>query len=134
MLTFLSLNCASIDAKFDQLTIKLQQLKNNGVDITAICIQETWLANNSDTSILQINDYNLISQGKICSAHGGLLIYLNKKLSYEILHINNVSTIWECQFIEITLNVLNKKIILGNVYRPPHDTNVKSAEASGPTS
>ena len=46
----------------------------------------------------------------------------NKKLSYEILHkINNVSTIWEGRFIEITLNVLNKKIILGNIYRPPHD-------------
>ena len=48
---------------------------------------------------------------------------LPNKLSYEILHINNVSTIWEGQFIEITLNVLNKKIILGNIYRPPHDTN-----------
>ena len=48
---------------------------------------------------------------------------LPNKLSYEILHINNVSTIWEGQYIEITLNVLNKKIILGNIYRPPHDTN-----------
>ena len=79
--------------------------------------------NNSDASLLQINECNLISQGKICYAHGGLLIYLNnKKLSYAILHnINNVSTIWERRFIEITLNVLNKKIILGNIYRPPHN-------------
>ena len=34
------------------------------------------------------------------------------------------SNIWEGQFIEIEQeNVGNKKIILGNVYRPPRDTN-----------
>ena len=41
--TILSLNCASINAKFDEILIKLRQLKNNGTDINIICLQETWL-------------------------------------------------------------------------------------------
>ena len=41
-----------------------------------------------------------------------------------MIHIQANSNIWEGQFIEIEHeNVGNKKIILGNVYRPPHDIN-----------
>ena len=38
-------------------------------EIHAICLQETWLSENSDTSLLHIDGFNLIMQGKICSAH-----------------------------------------------------------------
>ena len=41
--SILSLNCQSINAKFDQLNIKVQQLKSNGYKFSAICLQETWL-------------------------------------------------------------------------------------------
>ena len=34
----LSLNCQSINAKFDQLNIKVQQLKSNGYEFSAICL------------------------------------------------------------------------------------------------
>ena len=47
----LSLNCQSINAKFDQRNIKVQQLKNNGYEFSAICLQETWLSSDSDTSL-----------------------------------------------------------------------------------
>ena len=74
MFTILSLNCASINAKIDQIKIKIQQLENNGTNVSAVCIEETWLSDGSDTSLLQIDDYNLISKGKMCSSHGGLSI------------------------------------------------------------
>ena len=62
----LSLNCQrqSINAKFDQLNIKVQQLKGNGYEFSAICLQETWLSSDSDTSLFKIDGYTLISQGK----------------------------------------------------------------------
>ena len=50
----LSLNCQSINAKFDQLNIKVQQLKSNGYEFSAICLQETWLSSDSDTSFFLI--------------------------------------------------------------------------------
>ena len=76
-----------------------------------------------DTSLLQIDDFNLIPQGKICSAHAGLLIYLRKDIKYKVLHVCPKSTIWEGQFIQLTEKLANKKIVLGNIYRPPMDTN-----------
>ena len=77
---FNSLNCQSINAKFDQINIKLHEQKNNGYEFSAICLQETWLTENSDTSRFMINGYTLILQGQICTAHGGLAIYLCQQI------------------------------------------------------
>ena len=74
----LSINCQSINAKCDQVNIKVQQLKGNGYEFSAFCLQETWLTSDSDTSIFKIDGYNLISQGKMCSSHGGLAIYVSE--------------------------------------------------------
>ena len=76
----LSLNCQSINAKFVQLTIKVQQLNSNGYEFSAICLQETRLSSDSDTSLIIIDGYNLISQGKMYSSHGGLAIYISEKI------------------------------------------------------
>ena len=119
----LSLNCQSINAKFDQLNIKVQQLKGNGHEFSAICLQETWLSSDSDTSLFKIDGYNLISQGKMCSSHGGLAIYVSEKFNFSNIDLNINSQIWEGQFIEIANIESNKSLILGNVYRPLNNTN-----------
>ena len=116
----MSLNCQSIDAKFDQLNIKVQQSKSNCYEFSAICLQETWL---SSTSLFKIRGYNLISQGKMCSSHGGLAIYISEQFKFSTTDLNINSQIWEGQFIEIANIESNKSLILGNVYRPPKNTN-----------
>ena len=45
---FLSLNCQSINAKFVQRNIKVQQLNSNGCECSAMCLQETWLSSDSE--------------------------------------------------------------------------------------
>ena len=97
----LSLNCQSINAKFGQLNIKVQQLKSNGYEFSTICLQETWLSSDSDTSLFKIDRYNLTSQGKMCSSHGGLAIYIHEKFNFSTIDLNINSQIWEGQFIEI---------------------------------
>ena len=42
--TILSLNCASLNAKFDQIKILVENLKQNQCMFSAICLQETWLS------------------------------------------------------------------------------------------
>ena len=121
--SILSLNCQSINAKFDQLNIKVQQLKSNGYKFSAICLQETWLSSDSDTSLFKIDGYKLTSQGKMCSSHGGLAIYINEKFNFSTIDLNINSQIWEGQFIEIENIESNNSLILGNVYRPPNNTN-----------
>ena len=65
-----SFNCQSINAKIDELKIKIMQCKAINCQFSAICLQETWLSGNADTSLLQIDGHTLISRGKTCSAQG----------------------------------------------------------------
>ena len=118
-----SLNCQSLNAKFDEIKIQIETFRNGGCEISAFCLQETWLGEDYDTSLLQIEGYTLISQGKICSSHAGLAIYLNNKYKYKTVEVFEKSNIWESQFLEITYQTMTKTIILGNVYRPPKDIN-----------
>ena len=59
----------------------------------------------------------------MCSSHGGLAIYINEKFNFSTIDLNINSQIWEGQFIEIENIESNKSLILGNVYRPPNNTN-----------
>ena len=121
--SILSVNIQSLNAKINQLRIILADLDQQGYQFSAICLQESWLSHDSDTALLQLDGYTLISQGKICSAHGGLVIYLKKEYTYKILSLYKDSDIWEGQFLEISGNTLKGKIIIGNIYRPPRDIN-----------
>jgi len=118
----LSLNCQSLNAKYEELKVYLDIYNNGSQKIFALCLQETWLAADADLSHLQIPGYTLISKGKSCSAHGGVAIYLDEKVSYRDLNIYGNPDTWDGLFLEITLgdeNTESKKIILGNIYRPP---------------
>ena len=119
----LSLNIQSLNAKFDELVIFLHKLNESGCEFGAICIQETWLIDQSHVSLFKIDGYNLISQGKKCSAHGGLAIYLNDKLNYKSLTLYEKSDFFEAQFIEISGSDIHKPVSIGNMYRPPRDLN-----------
>ena len=115
--SILSLNCQCLTAKFDQISIKVQQLQSKGFEFDAIWLQETWLSDDSDTSLFQIQGYNLISQGKICSEHGGLAICISNIFNFKIIDMNIHSQIWDGLFIEISKFNANKVLIIGNVYR-----------------
>jgi len=73
-----SLNCQSLLAKFDCLKMYLDSYNNESFNISALCLQETWLTEGSDLSLIQIPGYNLIHLGRSCSAHSGLAIYLHQ--------------------------------------------------------
>lgn len=85
--SLLSINIQSINPKFDKLATLLTMLKENNFIFSTICIQETWLTQNHDTSILNLPGYNLIHQGKICSEHGGLITYLKEDFTYSIRNV-----------------------------------------------
>ena len=89
--------------------------------ISAICVQETWLSEEDDSSLFNLNGYNCISKGKTCSQKGGLIIYLNENFTYKTIDIAEPSTLWESQVIEISSPALSKKVIPGNFYRRPKE-------------
>ena len=100
-------------------------LEDFGISLGALCIQESWLSEHDDTSLIKLEGYNCITQGKTSSLRGGLLIYLHEKYNYTCKHLNNSFELWENQFIEISGEWVTKNIILGNIDRPPK-TNIDS--------
>ena len=121
--TVFSINAQSINAKINELTSLLGELESHNFSFSALCIQETWLEHDADTSLLQIPGYTLISLGRTCSAHGGLIIYLQDKYTFHICDLYKGSDLWEGLFIEISGNNLKHPITLGNIYRPPRFNN-----------
>ena len=98
-------------------------MKNRNCFFDAICLQETWLSNDADASLFKLEGYKIISKGKTCSSHGGLLIYLNSSYHYKNILTDTTSDIWEGQLISVSNHTTNKKITIGNIYRPPRDIN-----------
>ena len=120
-----SLNIQSLNSKFDSLLAFLLHLDaaRCGYNFDAICLRETWLSPKCDTSFLNIPGYHLIHQGKTCSQHSGLIIYLSDKFSYSIKDIQVKSELWDEQFIDVHGENLKGKITIGNIYRPPRSNN-----------
>jgi hypothetical protein len=124
-----STNAQFIYAKIDQLKIFIERLKHLGHAFSVICIQESWLTDNADTSQLQLEGYKMISQGHSCSTKGGLIIYLQEEYDYIYKNKLNKYESWEGQVIQIKKgNTLNKAINLVNIYRPPKDITEKYTE------
>ena len=122
----LSVNIQSIRAKFDKLMALMKYLNEKDCIPSAVCVQETWLRKNDDTSLVHIPGYNLIHQGLQCSEHGGLIIYLSDTFTYRIRDIGISSSRWEGLFIDVFHDNLKSKVIIGNVYRPPRRNNCNS--------
>ena len=60
-----------------------------------ICLHETWLSENDDVSPIQIEGYNCVSKGKSCSNNGGLLLYIDRKFTFETKMNFNMYKHWE---------------------------------------
>ena len=121
-LSILSLNSQSLNAKFDDFQIAIEQLNRNN-RISAICIQKTWLSSESPTSLFDLPNYQLISRSKYCPNHGGLITYIHNDFNWEPVSIEDQTTGWENLFIKISNNSQNsKKCIIGNIYRLPSET------------
>ena len=120
--TILSTNIASIRSKLNGLQIFLKNLEDSGICPGALCIQESWLSEHDDTSLIKLEGYNCITQAKTSSSRGDLLICLHEKYNYTCKYFTNSFELWENQLIEISGEGVTKNIILGNIYRPPKTT------------
>jgi hypothetical protein len=117
-----STNIQSIHAKIDELRIFVECLKMHNYAFSAICIQESWLSDDADTSQIQLDGYKCIPQGKSCSSKGGLIIYLDNQFDYHVKSKLTKYKTWEGQIIQVKKGKsLSKAINIGNIYRPPKE-------------
>ena len=78
----LCLNCQSLNSNFDRIQILMEELKQHNIIVSALCLQETWMDDDTDLSLFNLENYTCISQGRHCSMHGGLMTYLHKKFHF----------------------------------------------------
>ena len=62
--TVFSLNVQSINSKFKLIYPLMLELNNADMAFSAICLQESWLPDDSDLSQYQLPNYNIIHQGE----------------------------------------------------------------------
>ena len=84
---------------------------------SAICVQESWLAEDDDTSLIQLEGYECIPQGKLSSSKGGPIIYLLETFKHKLKLKLNTFTTWEGQVIEIIREKnLSKPLYIKAIY------------------
>jgi exonuclease III len=98
--------------------IEVLKEQNSAFDI--ICLQETWTQATTDLSLIQLNGYALVSQPATSSTHGGVAIYTKNSLTFERITSIQTAT-WEAQFVRINNLPMKTPLIIGNIYRPPHN-------------
>ena len=88
------------------------------------------LKEHDDTSQIQLNNYNCITQRKTCSNKAGLIIkkkfikYKYKKVNFLKKHKH-----WEAQLKNDTGSDISKAIIIGNMYWSPKDLNANHRQS-----
>ena len=119
----LSLNAGSLSAKFNSLQILLELLSSQNIHFPVICIQESWITDESMLQLLQLNGYNTFHVNASSSTHGGVVTYVDNSYDVTIKAQVNNSDICDGLFLEIKHENMKNKIIVGNIYKPPKDNN-----------
>ena len=115
----MSLNCQSINAKFDEFQLFINRI-NKFNPIGAICLQETWTSESDDISLYEISNYNLFHRGKLCCNHGGLFIYVHNIFKAEPTHFDFSCTNWEGYCVKLTqsqpyTNIIQLQMFIGHL-------------------
>ena len=130
-ISVISLNCQSINAKFDQLHAIIHDLEvNHNFKFSVILLQETWLSGKDpDISLYSLPGYQSFALGASCSTKGGLLCYVIESIKTKVkLKVDN-SKFFECIFIELE-GSKSSFVTVGNIYRPPRLNNNDSSIAN----
>ncbi len=60
-----------------ELRLFIEHLNTFNLMFSAICIQESWLSEEANTSLFQLKGYECVPQGTFCSSKGGLIFMKN---------------------------------------------------------
>lgn len=112
------LNIRSLPKNFDRLQLMLSNFEESGVKIGAILLCETFL-NDLNANLFGLRNFKFFELHRHDQRGGGVGIYISSLYQPKIRTDLSVyeKGIIESIFCEATIN--KKKIILGEIYRPP---------------
>ena len=122
-----SLNCQSINAKYDKIKVVLEDFCSKKVQFSVLNFQESWLKsdpnnnNEVDLTHFELNGYKAYATGATSSSHGGVITYVMNIFESHI-KLKFSSNNFDAIFIEIKGNGLKPSVVC-NIYRPPRNDN-----------
>ena len=99
-------------------------LASHNIKLGAICLQETWLTDDTYVNLFTLDGYTQITFPASCSTHSGLIIYLHNSYQYDLREFPFNKELWEGLFIDIFHESFSKSLTLCNIYRPPRPRNI----------
>ena len=111
--SILTINTRSLNKNFDRLSTLLTELK---FDPSVISISETWI-NQTRPLLHSLNNYLFINQPNVGQV-GGAGMFIKKDLNFNIIENYNLN-LEQCEDIWINLQLQNKNLIIGTIYRHP---------------
>ena len=114
-LSILSSNIQSINSKFTELEAFVDELSTVNFKFRIICLQESWMSETDDLSLIQLKGYDCIAQSKSSSSKGGLITYVDQHLNYELLMNLNTYKHWEGHLIQVNGGALTQTFTIGNI-------------------
>ena len=88
-----------------------------------ICIQETWIKDESKLPLVSKEGYNCYYVKPTASSHGGLITYVDNSFEVTVITRIDFSTVWEGLFLELKHGSLKNKFVIGNIYKPRDNNN-----------
>ena len=111
------LNCRSLNRNFDKIVDYLSVLKNN---FSVLGFTETWLTNNI-SPLVHLDNYTIVESHRSSRRGGGVCLFVRQDYTYvERPDLSNFDDSIESLFIEISIPVVCKSVVVGVVYRPPN--------------
>ena len=81
----LSLNCQSINVKFDKMKMFIDYL-NDQSPFSVKYIQESWTHNELDNNYFSIPNDTMVNQNRRLSTHGGRITYIHNDFAHRELN------------------------------------------------
>ena len=102
-LCILDLNIANIFTKFDLFKSFIDRV-NVINPISAICLNECWIKENSDMAGLNLPNYQMFFQrgSRVGHGHCGLVIYVHEQFQCKQIDFNLEHTDWDFMCVEIS--------------------------------
>ena len=122
-ITFLHWNARSLYPKFEEI------VQINANSKAECCIYtETWLTENTPTSMLDMEGYNIFRQDRDVRSGkergGGIMVYVKTRLNLSMVERHSFCS-RDCEILTLRLSLINvREIYIVIIYRPP-DGNVK---------
>ena len=114
----LSLNAQSILAKFNGLQAKLELFTAQNIHFPVICIQETWLQDETKLPLVSLDGYKCFHVNASSSSHAGLITYVDDRFDVTVTKIVNNSTILDGLFLKLNHDSLQNEVTVGKYINP----------------